>query len=210
MQKNQIPAIPISSSEYFAAKLPGIDTVHHNSQMSHFCSLIFAITKTLEFYFLRTKFIWMRNSSIEKAENCINPANFLAYINGPNNGGINTNYFTLWMVLKSSFTWHIKQKILPLCCLWVNLTMVCNMTNFPPGSVASKSKEVFPSPWHWCSCTLNTVSNSRPSSLRQIRTKWSRASRGLQRRSGVWSTWPLKKVEGIGLVQPGKEEAGVI
>ena len=60
--------------------------------------------------------------------------------------------------------------------------------------MASKSKEVFPSPWHWCSCTLNTVSNLRPSSLRQIWTNWSGPSEGLERRSGsgahdLWKRW---------------------
>lgn len=95
MQRNHTPAILISSSECFAAKLPRIHIVHHNSQMSHFCSLIFAITRSAKVYFLRTKIIWIRNSSSKKAENCISLANFLAYINDHNSRDINTNYFAL-------------------------------------------------------------------------------------------------------------------
>lgn len=57
MKRNHTPAVLISRSERFAAKLPGIQTVHHSSQMSHFGSLIFAITRSPEVYFLKTKFI---------------------------------------------------------------------------------------------------------------------------------------------------------
>lgn len=90
---------------------------------------------------------------------------------------------------ESPFSWHIKQKILPLCCLWVNLTMAYNMTLLSSRECGHQIKgSLPPSPWHWWSCTLNTVYKFSSPSLRQIWKNWSGLSRGLQRRSSVWST----------------------
>lgn len=101
IQRNHTSAILISSSECFAEQLPGMHTVHQNPQMSHFSSLLFAVTKSPDEFCPQKINIWIRNSSIKKAEHYISQVSFLAYIKDHINVDINTNYFALRMVLRS-------------------------------------------------------------------------------------------------------------
>lgn len=110
IQRNHTPAILISSSECFAEQLPGMHTVHQNPQMSHFSSLLFTVTKSPDEFCPQKINIWIRNSSIKKAEHYISQANFLAYINDHSNADINSNYFALRTVFISisSYTVNIR------------------------------------------------------------------------------------------------------
>lgn len=87
----------------------------------------YRITKIL---FLRTKLIWIWYSSIKTPENSINlsslPTSMITIMEALTIIPLPCEGF-----LESPFSWHTKQKILPPCSLWVNLTMAYNVTLLP-------------------------------------------------------------------------------